>query len=219
MTTIFSQHHHARGLLTEKLFLDTAFVAHLTMPPPLDATSNSMASFAMQWSPATTTSGRLAQRLRKDLRQPASSPNTCQEDIEVKLEPVKATPSLEKLTARKPRDAAQSAMDRLVQDLLASQQDLEDERSKTADKDAEIAQLKEEVAHLQQRDYKDCEEANELRRLLAFHIKNGEQLSRRFRDLQAVNKDLQAQLQASEMALEARNKYRLSLDWARVEEE
>ncbi|KAL6886504.1 hypothetical protein HDV57DRAFT_490618 [Trichoderma longibrachiatum] len=189
------------------------------MPPPLDATPNSMASFAMQWSPATTASGRLAHRLRKDLQQPASSPNTCHEDVEVQLEPVKASPSLETLTTRKPRDATQNAMDRLVQDLLASQKDLEDERSKTAVKDAEIVQLKEDMAHLQQRDYKDCEEANELRRLLAFHIKNGEQLSRRFRDLQAVNKDLQAQLQASEMALEARNKYRLSLDWARVEEE
>ncbi|KAH0491272.1 hypothetical protein TgHK011_002709 [Trichoderma gracile] len=189
------------------------------MSPPIDASSTRMTSFAMQWSPTRDTTERLPHRLREDLRHPASSQDTCHDGFEISLEPVKAARSLETLTTRKPRDAAFDEMNRLVQDLLASRKELEDERRKTADKDTEIAQLREEVAQLQQMDHKDCEEASELRRLLAFHIRNGEQLSRRFRDLQAVNKGLEAQLQAAETALEARDRYRSSLDRAPVQHE
>ncbi|KAL7946007.1 hypothetical protein V8C42DRAFT_49393 [Trichoderma barbatum] len=123
------------------------------------------------------------------------------------------------------QDAAVYRMDRLVQDLLASRRSLEGEKRKTADKDAEIAQLKQEVAHLLDKAREDgpkreaaeaevrelermsalnstnCEEVNELRQLLAFHMTNGEQVSRKLRDMQATNKDLETQLQVTEMAL------------------
>ncbi|UKZ79632.1 hypothetical protein TrVFT333_007392 [Trichoderma virens FT-333] len=123
-------------------------------------------------------------------------------------------------------DAVVYRMDRLVQDLLASRKDLENEKRKTTDKDVEIAQLKQEVAHLLDRAHEEgqkreaaeaemrelgrmsvvssvnCEEVDELRRLLVFHKTNGEQLSRKLRDLQATYKDLEAQLQVTEMALQ-----------------
>ncbi|KAL6873090.1 hypothetical protein J3F83DRAFT_732012 [Trichoderma novae-zelandiae] len=127
---------------------------------------------------------------------------TCHGEIKVKLEPIEVPLTLESLTTEKPREAALDGMDRLVQDLLASRKHLKDEKSKAEDKDAEIARLKEEMAQLRQRDCEEREEVKELRRLLAFHQRNGEQVSRKFRDLQAANKGLQTQLQAAEMALE-----------------
>ncbi|KAL6817057.1 hypothetical protein J3E69DRAFT_358294 [Trichoderma sp. SZMC 28015] len=120
-------------------------------------------------------------------------------------------------------------MDRLVRDLLASRKSLEDEKRKSADKDADIAQLKQEVADLQGKaraggqkheaaqeegwhfwgfdkasvlSSSNCEEVNELRQLLAFHKSNGEQVSKKLRDLQTTNKDLEAQLQVAETALQ-----------------
>ncbi|KAH6608627.1 hypothetical protein Trco_001973 [Trichoderma cornu-damae] len=121
----------------------------------------------------------------------------------------------------KPDDASVHGMDRLVHDLLAAHKSLEEERRKVAEKDAEIARLEAKVTHLldgQKRETADAkaqgsertsalrtthdEEVNELRRLLEFHKTNGEQVSRRFRDLQAANKDLQASLGAAEMALQ-----------------
>ncbi|KAK4070458.1 hypothetical protein Trihar35433_4925 [Trichoderma harzianum] len=120
-------------------------------------------------------------------------------------------------------------MDRLVRDLLASRKSLEDEKRKSADKDADIAQLKQEVADLQGKaraggqkheaaqeegwafwgfekasvlSSSNCEEVNELRQLLAFHKTNGEQVSKKLRDLQTTNKDLEAQLQVAETALQ-----------------
>ncbi|KAJ4855131.1 uncharacterized protein T069G_10689 [Trichoderma breve] len=120
-------------------------------------------------------------------------------------------------------------MDMLVRDLLASRKSLEDEKRKSADKDADIAQLKKEVADLRDKaraggqkheaageegwafwgfdkasvlSSANCEEVNELRRLLAFHKTNGEQVSKKLRDLQATNKDLEAQLQVADTALQ-----------------
>ncbi|RFU74128.1 hypothetical protein TARUN_8128 [Trichoderma arundinaceum] len=131
----------------------------------------------------------------------------------------------------KPRDAGLHGIDRLVQDLLASQKNLEDERRKVAELDAEITRLKEKVAILlheaqeggQKRGTEEArvqelermsalhdEDANELRRLLAFHKTNGERVSRQLRDLQATNKDLQASLKVAEMALEMKQASLLS---------
>ncbi|KAL6800196.1 hypothetical protein J3E68DRAFT_397614 [Trichoderma sp. SZMC 28012] len=117
-------------------------------------------------------------------------------------------------------------MDRLVRDLLASRKSLEDEKRKAADKDADIAQLKQEVAYLRDKaraggqkheaaeadmwgfkeasvlSSSNCEEVNELRQLLAFHKTNGEQVSKKLRYLQITNKDLEAQLQVAETALQ-----------------
>ncbi|KAL6694860.1 hypothetical protein J3F84DRAFT_32484 [Trichoderma pleuroticola] len=141
--------------------------------------------------------------------------------------------TLERTTARLPQgmdletqNAVVYRMDRLVKDLLASRKSLEDEKRKVADKDADIAQLKQEVAYLRDKAREggqkqeaagsevweleqasvlssaNCEEVNELRRLLAFHKTNGEQVSRKLRDLQTTNKDLEAQLQVAETALQ-----------------
>lgn len=124
------------------------------------------------------------------------------------------------------QDAVVYRMDRLVRDLIASRKSLEDEKRKATDKDAEIAQLKQEVAYLRDKAREgsqkqeaagsevwelgqasvlssaNCEEVNELRRLLAFHKTNGEQVTRKLRDLQTTNKDLEAQLQVAETALQ-----------------
>ncbi|PTB54103.1 hypothetical protein M431DRAFT_509108 [Trichoderma harzianum CBS 226.95] len=123
------------------------------------------------------------------------------------------------------QDAVVYRMDRLVQDLIAARKSLEDEKKKTKDKDAQIAQLKQEVAYLRNKAREggrkheaagaevwklerasvlasaSSEEVNELQRLLAFHKTNGEQVSRQLRDLQATNKDLETQLQATETVL------------------
>lgn len=147
------------------------------------------------------------------------------DDDEAKLERIPTRMLYEMGVPEKPRDVGLNGMDRLVQDLLASQKSLEEEKTKVADRDAEIARLKEEVAHLLDRAREDGqkretaevevrelermsallsvhdEEINELRRLLAFHKTNGGQVSRKFRDLQAINKDLQVQLQVVEMTL------------------
>lgn len=141
--------------------------------------------------------------------------------------------NLEQTNARLPQgmdsetqNAVVYRMDRLVRDLLASRKSLEDEKRKTADQDAEIAQLKQEVAYLQDKaraggqkheaaevevweleqesvlSPANCEEVNELRQLLAFHKTNGQQVSKKLRDLQTTNKDLEAQLQVAETALQ-----------------
>ncbi|KAL7786206.1 hypothetical protein V8C37DRAFT_419627 [Trichoderma ceciliae] len=130
----------------------------------------------------------------------------------------------EMAVVERPRDAGLHGIDRLVQDLLASHKSLEDEKRKVVERDAEIAQLKEKMAHLEAGEdgqkpetagvqMQELElmsamqsthdgEVNELRRLLTFHKTNGEQVSRQFRDLQATNRDLQVSLQATEKALE-----------------
>lgn len=133
---------------------------------------------------------------------PPKSFTETDDDLEIDLEQGEADSPNESGVTEKLRITGLRAMDRLVQDLLASQKSLEDEKRKAEDKDAEIARLKEEVAQLQQRDCQDCKEVEELRRLLAFYKANGEQVSREFRDLQATNRSLQTQLQATETALE-----------------
>lgn len=125
--------------------------------------------------------------------------------------------------AEKPRDDGLHGIDKLVHDLLATHKSLEEEKRKVAERDAEIARLKERVAHLLEEAREDMqkretaetkaqelermselqskhdEEVNELRRLLAFHKTNGEQVSRQCRELQATNKGLQVSLKANEM--------------------
>ncbi|KAL7935362.1 hypothetical protein V8C35DRAFT_299264 [Trichoderma chlorosporum] len=117
-------------------------------------------------------------------------------------------------------------VDRLVQDLLASRKDLKNEKRKLADKDIEIALLKQEVACLRDKAREDgqkCEtvgteacqsqrvsvlnsaareEVNELQQLLAYHKTKGEQVSRKLRELQATNEDLETQLQVTATALQ-----------------
>ncbi|KAK4085326.1 uncharacterized protein Triagg1_316 [Trichoderma aggressivum f. europaeum] len=145
------------------------------------------------------------------------------DDAEAKLEQTDAR--LSQGMDMETQDAVVFRMDRLVQDLIASRKSLEDEKRKAADKDAEIAQLKREVTYLRNKAREggrkheaaesevwvlerasvlasaSSEEVNELQRLLAFHKTNGEQVSRRLRDLQATNKDIQTQLQATEAVL------------------
>ncbi|KAL7912002.1 hypothetical protein GGI35DRAFT_303880 [Trichoderma velutinum] len=123
------------------------------------------------------------------------------------------------------QEAVVYRVDRLVRDLMASRKSLEDEKRKAVDKDAEIAQLKREVAYLRNKareggqnheaagaevwelerasvlDSANCEAMNELQQLLAFHRTNGEQVSRKLRDLQAINKELETQLQTTETVL------------------
>lgn len=132
----------------------------------------------------------------------------------------------ETAVVQKPRDVSLHGADRLVQDLLSARRRLEEEKGKAAEKDAEIAQLREKVAQLlneahdhgqrsntavtkaQQVERINIlqpaldEDVNELRRLLAFHKTNGERVSRQCQDLQAINKDLQVSLQATEKVLE-----------------
>lgn len=126
---------------------------------------------------------------------------------------------------QKPRDVSLHKADRLVQDLLAAQTSLDEEKRKVAERDAEIAQLHEKVAQLldeahelrQKSDTAETkaqqaqrisllqpaldEDVNELRRLLSFHKTNGERMSRQCQDLQAMNKDLQVSLQATKKAV------------------
>lgn len=126
---------------------------------------------------------------------------------------------------QKPRDGLRGA-DRLVQDLLVAQARLEEEREKVAQKDAEIAKLREKLAQSvdethghrqgsmtavtkeQQIERTSAlqlaldEEVNQLRRLLEFHKTNGERVSRQCQDLQVINKDLQVSLQATEKIIE-----------------
>ncbi|PTB67010.1 hypothetical protein BBK36DRAFT_1158957 [Trichoderma citrinoviride] len=174
----------------------------------------------MALAPQYGNRGTWSSQLRTANVMPPKASTETIEDMEIDLEEDESDTSVEPGITGKSNIVPLQAMDKLVQDLLASQQNLEDEKRKAEDKDAEIARLKEEAAQLQQRDHKDCEETNEMRRLLAFHIKNEEQLSRRLRDLQAVNEGLQAQLQATEMALEASNTFPLSsLDLAPMEKE
>ncbi|KAL5092308.1 hypothetical protein Trisim1_001568 [Trichoderma cf. simile WF8] len=149
------------------------------------------------------------------------------DDVEAKLEQTNAR--LPQGMDSETQNAVVYRMDRLVRDLLASRKSLEDEKRKAADKDAEIAQLKQEVASLRDKararrqkheaareegwyfwgfdkasvlSSSNCEEVNELRQLLAFHKTNGEQVSKKLRDLQTTNKDLEAQLQVAETALQ-----------------
>lgn len=131
----------------------------------------------------------------------------------------------ETAVVQKPRDSLRGA-DRLVQDLLVARARLEEEKEKVAEKDAEIAKLREKLAQLVDEDHDHRqrsitavtkeqqverisvlqpaldEEVNELRRLLEFHKSNGERVSRQCQDLQATNKDLQVSLQATEKILE-----------------
>lgn len=149
------------------------------------------------------------------------------DDVEAKLEQINAR--LPQGMDSETQNAVIYRMDRLVRDLLASRKNLEDEKRKAADKDAEIAQLKQEVAYLGDKAHAggqkheaaetdewdfwgfkkasvsssaNCEEVNELRQLLAFHKTNGEQVSKKLRDLQTTNKDLEAQLHVAETALQ-----------------
>jgi chromosome segregation ATPase len=135
-------------------------------------------------------------------------------------------PPYEMTASEKPRDVGLHGIDKLVQDLMASQKNLEGEKGKVAERDAEITRLQEKVAQLmdearedgRKRDSTEAkvqelermsalhsahdEEVNELRRLLAFHQTNGERVSRQYRDLQATNKELQASLQATNKAID-----------------
>ncbi|KAK5988276.1 hypothetical protein PT974_12418 [Cladobotryum mycophilum] len=124
------------------------------------------------------------------------------------------------------QDSGLHHIDKLVEDLINSENELESERRKHAQKDAEMAKLEQDLAERSsdlvesqhQRGAAETrvreleqmasvqagqgKEVDELRRLLAFHVKNGEQLSRQFKDMQAANKHLEASLQQKEAALQ-----------------
>ncbi|KAL6904370.1 hypothetical protein GGI43DRAFT_400215 [Trichoderma evansii] len=59
----------------------------------------------------------------------------------------------EMAVAQKPRDVSLHGVDRLVQDLLATQTLLEDEKRKVAEKDAEIARLEEQISRILDKGY------------------------------------------------------------------
>ncbi|OTA06026.1 hypothetical protein A9Z42_0067430 [Trichoderma parareesei] len=187
----------------------------------MDAKPNIMPTMAMKLAPQYGSRGTCSSQFVASYAMPFNAYTKTNSDLEFELEQDETTGMRNKAgVTENTQNAGLHAMDRLVQDLLASQKGLEDEKRKAEQKDAEIARLKGEMGQLQQREcVEDAEQVKELRRLLAFHIKNEEQLARRFRDLQAVNKDLEAQLQAAETALEERNRLFSSLEVARAPEE
>ncbi|KAL7819968.1 hypothetical protein V8C26DRAFT_393952 [Trichoderma gracile] len=165
---------------------------------------NTMSPLTMTLAPQYGKRGTWSSQLRMAFAVPPKAFTETDNDVEVEmdLEQDQADSPNESGVTEISRPTSLRAMDRLVQDLLASQKNLEDEKRKADAKDAEIARLREEVSQLQQRDCNDCEQMKELRRLLAFHKTNGEQVSSKFRELQAANRGLQAQLQATKSALE-----------------
>ncbi|KAM6486146.1 hypothetical protein HDV62DRAFT_353240 [Trichoderma sp. SZMC 28011] len=191
----------------------------------LAARSINHPAMAMEIVPQQTSVGKwIPPHLRTPHTMSVQTATGTHDDVEAKLEQTNAR--LPQGMDSETQNAVVYRMDRLVRDLLASRKNLEDERRKAADKDAEIAQLKQEVAYLQDKaraggqkheaaeaemwgfeqasvlSSANCEEVNELRQLLAFHKTNGEQVSKKLRDLQTTNKDLEAQLQVAETALQ-----------------
>ncbi|QYT02396.1 hypothetical protein H0G86_009399 [Trichoderma simmonsii] len=201
---------------------------HPDPPPHRVARSINPPAMAMEIAPQQTSVGKwIPPHLRTPHTMSVQTATGTHDDVEAKLEQTNAR--LPQGMDSETQNAVVYRMDRLVRDLLASRKSLEDEKRKAADKDAEIAQLKQEVAYLRDKaraggqkheaaeadewDFwgfkkasvlssANCEEVNELRRLLAFHKTNGEQVSKKLRDLQTTNKDLEAQLQVAETALQ-----------------
>ncbi|KAL7960983.1 hypothetical protein V8C34DRAFT_45270 [Trichoderma compactum] len=191
------------------------------------ARSSNPPATAMEVAPQERSAGKwIPPHLRTPRTMSVQTATGTHDDVEAKLEQTVAL--LSQGMDLDTQDAVVYRMDRLVRDLIASRKSLEDEKRKAADKDAEIAQLKQEVAYLRNKAREggrkheatmregtevrelevgsvlasaSSEEVNELQRLLAFHKTNGEQVSRKLRDLRATNKDIETQLQATEAVL------------------